>query len=142
MWATGQPVLHFQVEDVPAYQAPSFPAWAADISNTGWYGFPALDDGRLKIANHGPGVRVDPMGPREVPDWAEDAFRAFLGSSIPSLADRPVVGRRLCLYCDTFDGDFWIDRDPDRDGLVVAAGGTQVVAPNKRSPPDPPGSNG
>jgi glycine/D-amino acid oxidase-like deaminating enzyme len=26
------------------------------------------------------------------------------------------------LYCDTFDGDFWIDRDPDRPGLVVAAG--------------------
>jgi sarcosine oxidase/L-pipecolate oxidase len=26
------------------------------------------------------------------------------------------------LYCDTFDGDFWIDRDPGRPGLVVAAG--------------------
>ena len=28
------------------------------------------------------------------------------------------------MYCDSFDGDLWIDRDPDRDGLVVAAGGS------------------
>jgi hypothetical protein len=30
----------------------------------------------------------------------------------------------LCLYCDTWDGNFWIDRDPEREGLVVAAGGS------------------
>ena len=28
------------------------------------------------------------------------------------------------MYCDTFDGDLWIDHDPDRPGLVVAAGGS------------------
>ena len=36
--------------------------------------------------------------------------------------DAPVVGSRFCLYCDTFDGNFWIDHDPARRGLVVAAG--------------------
>ena len=35
---------------------------------------------------------------------------------------RRSASSRLCLYCDTFDGDFWIDHDPDRPGLVVAAG--------------------
>jgi glycine/D-amino acid oxidase-like deaminating enzyme len=30
----------------------------------------------------------------------------------------------MCLYCDTWDGDFWIGRDPERQGLVVAAGGS------------------
>ena len=49
-------------------------------------------------------------------------MRAFLGDSLPPLADAPIVHRRLCLYCDTFDGDFWIDHDPDRPGLIVAAG--------------------
>ena len=30
----------------------------------------------------------------------------------------------MCLYCDTWDGDFWIARDPDREGLLVATGGS------------------
>ena len=28
------------------------------------------------------------------------------------------------MYCDSVDGDFLIDRDPERDGLVVASGGS------------------
>ena len=42
--------------------------------------------------------------------------------SLPALSGAPVASTRLCLYCDTFDGDFWIDRDSDRAGLIVAAG--------------------
>jgi glycine/D-amino acid oxidase-like deaminating enzyme len=34
----------------------------------------------------------------------------------------PIVASRLCLYDDSFDGDFIIDRDPDRKGLIVAGG--------------------
>jgi sarcosine oxidase/L-pipecolate oxidase len=26
------------------------------------------------------------------------------------------------MYCDTHDGHFWIARDPDRRGLIIAAG--------------------
>jgi glycine/D-amino acid oxidase-like deaminating enzyme len=124
MWSVGQPVLHFQVADPAPWQPPRFTPWAADIGTTGWYGFPALPDGRIKVANHGPGRRVHPDEPRVVDPDAESRFRAFLRESLPALADAPLVHTRLCLYCDTFDGDFWIDRDPDRDGLVVAAGGS------------------
>ena len=35
-----------------------------------------------------------------------------------------MVGTRVCLYCDRFDGDLLVDRDPDREGLIVAAGGS------------------
>jgi sarcosine oxidase/L-pipecolate oxidase len=38
------------------------------------------------------------------------------------LADAPVAATRVCLYCDTFDTSFWIDRDPGHPGLIVAAG--------------------
>ncbi len=65
-----------------------------------------------------------PDGPREVTAEDEARFRAFLRDSLPGLADAPIIGRRLCLYCDTWDGNFWIDRDPDRPGLVVASGGS------------------
>jgi glycine/D-amino acid oxidase-like deaminating enzyme len=51
-----------------------------------------------------------------------EEFRAFLRENLPALEGAPVKHTRLCLYCDTFDGDFWIDHDPSRPGLVVAAG--------------------
>ena len=122
MWATGQPVLHFSAPNLEDYTAPKFPVWAADIARTGWYGFPALPDGTLKIANHGPGRRVHPDEPRTVLPAEEQRFREFLRDSLPGLAEAPVIGSRLCLYCDTADGDFWIDHDPQRAGLIVAAG--------------------
>jgi glycine/D-amino acid oxidase-like deaminating enzyme len=122
MWATGQPVLHLHVPDATSWQAPRFPVWAADIARTGWYGFPALADGTLKIANHGPGRRVHPDEPRLVLPEEIARFRAFLRESLPALSDAPLIGTRLCLYCDTFDGSFWINHEPGHPGLVVAAG--------------------
>ena len=65
---------------------------------------------------------MHPDDPRTVLPSEIDAFRAFLRDSLPRLADAPIASTRLCLYCDTFDGDFWIDHDPERHGLVVAAG--------------------
>lgn len=124
MWSVGQPVLHFRPAEPEAYRPPSFVPWAADIASTGWYGFACLADGTLKIANHGPGRRMHPDDPREVTDEDEARFRRFLRESLAGLAQAPVIGRRLCLYCDTWDGNFWIDRDPDRPGLVVASGGS------------------
>ncbi|MEK7277247.1 MAG: hypothetical protein AAB427_07855 [Chloroflexota bacterium] len=34
------------------------------------------------------------------------------------------VYTRACLYCDTWDGHFWIAPDPAREGVVVATGGS------------------
>ena len=124
MSVVGQPVFHFLPADPSPFRAEVFPTWAADISRTGWYGFPALPDGRTKVANHGPGRPVDPSGPRDVLDSDEAAFRAFLAGTFPALAEAPVVAKRLCLYCDAWDGDFYIDHDPAHPGLVLATGGS------------------
>ncbi|MCZ7683454.1 MAG: FAD-dependent oxidoreductase [Sandaracinaceae bacterium] len=91
---------------------------------TGWYGFGASDAGVVKIAHHGAGVPVDPAARRDVPADAEPRFRAFLRDTLPELAEAPLAGSRLCLYCDSADGDPWIARVPDRPGLVVASGGS------------------
>lgn len=118
----GQPVFHLRPDDPAPFRPEIFPCWTADISRTGWYGFPANDDGIVKIANHGPGRRVHPDDPREVAPEDFAKLRDFLSVSLPSLADAPIVATRLCLYGDSWDGSFLIDRDPDRPGLVVAAG--------------------
>lgn len=119
-----QPVLHFGVDDPDAFRGANFPPFAADISGSGWYGFPALDDGRLKLGHHGRGTPVHPDEPGAVDTEHVSRARAFLAGSLPALANAPIVGTRMCLYCDSFDGDLLIDRDPDRDGLIVAAGGS------------------
>ena len=122
LWTTGQPVVHVEAGSDPRWRAPMFPVWAADIARTGWYGFPALPNGALKIGHHGSGHPVDPDAPRAVPADHERRVREFLREQLPGLADAPIRESRLCLYCDSFDGDFLIDHDPGHPGLVVAAG--------------------
>jgi glycine/D-amino acid oxidase-like deaminating enzyme len=118
------PVLLFAPEAPALYRPPHFPVWGADIARTGWYGFPAGPDGVVKIGHHGSGYAGDPDDPPPVPREWEERCRAFLQGSLPGLASAPLVGTRTCFYCDSRDGDFWIDRDPDRAGLVLATGGS------------------
>lgn len=135
MWAAGQTVFHFQPAktEQDRFQVPLFPAFCADIQKTGVYGFPAHpSDGRVKIGLHANGIRfADSPTPERIAAAeekarvkAEYAVRTYLRRALPSLADRPVVGYRICIYCDTFDGDFWMDYDPDCENLYVAAGGS------------------
>jgi glycine/D-amino acid oxidase-like deaminating enzyme len=124
MWSTAQPVLHFQAADPAPLRPPLFPPWAADIAGSGWYGFPATPDGSVKVGHHGPGARVDPGARGDVTHDHVERARAFLREALPALAEAPVAHSRVCLYCDTFDGDFLIDHDPHHEGLVVASGGS------------------
>lgn len=121
---TGHPVFHLRPAQPALFRDDVFPVFTADVARTGYYGFPLHRDGVVKIANHGPGAVVDVDAPRVVPAAAEDRLRAFLAEALPSLVDAEIVYRRLCLYCDTEDEDFWIDRHPDVDNLTVASGGS------------------
>jgi len=121
--ATGQPVFHLQPADPELFAPERFPVFGADITTTGYYGFPINRDGVVKIANHGSGRETSPDSPeRVVTADDEKNLREFLASTFPSLADAPIVYTRMCMYCDTHDGHFWIARDPEREGLVIAAG--------------------
>ena len=121
--ATGQPVFHLRPSEPELFAPERFPVFGADITTTGYYGFPINRDGVVKIANHGAGREMSPDSPdRVVTSDDERSLREFLSSTFPSLVDAPIVYTRVCMYCDTHDGHFWIAPDPDREGLVVAAG--------------------
>jgi len=122
--SVAQPVYHFQLADPTAYQGKQFPQWGANVSETGWYGFPAQQDGILKVAHHGRGIPMNLGDKQSVFPEMDTKFRDFLGSAFPELQDAPIVKRRLCFYCDSLDGDFWIDHDAERKNLVVATGGS------------------
>lgn len=120
--ATGHPVFHLKPSTPELFAAERFPFFGADISTTGCYGFP-LNQGVVKIANHGGGRELSPDSDERVVTRAEEEeLRAFLKSTIPSLADAPIVYNRICMYCDTNDGDFWIAADPKRPNLIISTG--------------------
>ncbi|MCI0410243.1 MAG: FAD-dependent oxidoreductase [Acidobacteria bacterium] len=119
---SAHPIYHFRPPSKRLYTQQLFPVFTADISATGWYGFPINRDGIVKISNHGTGHKLDPDIPRQAPADDETALRRFLDETFPTLAPVPIVEKRWCFYCDTRDEHFWIDRDPQREGLIVAAG--------------------
>ena len=121
--ATGHPVFHLKPRQPDLFKPERFPIFGADISSTGFYGFPLNRDGVVKIANHGSGREMPPDSPkRDVSPEEEDKMREFLSGTFPALADAPIVFTRRCFYCDTHDGNFWIAPDPERAGLIIAAG--------------------
>ncbi len=120
--ATGHPVFHLKPPRPELFRPERFPFFGADISTTGFYGFP-LNQGVVKIANHGGGREMSPdSAERVVTAEEENNLRVFLRSTIPSLADAPIVYTRICMYCDTNDGDLWIASDPKRPNLIISTG--------------------
>jgi glycine/D-amino acid oxidase-like deaminating enzyme len=121
--ASGQPVFQLKPPRPDLFAPERFPVFGADITTTGYYGFPLNRDGIVKIANHGPGREMSPESPqRAVTSEEEENLRKFLSWAFPALADAPIVHTRVCMYCETHDGNFWIAPDPERQGLVIAAG--------------------
>ena len=121
--ATGQPVFHLKPRQPDLFVPERFAVFGADISTTGYYGFPLNPEGVVKIANHGPGREMSPeTANRAVTSQEEQNLREFLSTTFPTLTDAPIVYSRVCMYCDTNDGHFWIAPDPERPGLIVAAG--------------------
>lgn len=126
MQVTGHPVFHFRPFAARPFQVDALPVFTADISNTGWYGFPYHPtEGVVKIARHTNGLPLDPdWDDRRVSDAEVVGCRTFLSKALPALAKAPLVNTRRCLYTDTLDGHFWIDRHPSIKGLSVASGGS------------------
>lgn len=126
MKSSGHPVFHLRPSDQNLFTPPNFVVFTADISHSGWYGFPFHPSEKVvKIANHGIGQQLHPTNDeRIVTATDEQNLRLFLAGTFPALANDPIVYTRRCLYCDTLDEHFWIDQHPDITGLTVAAGGS------------------
>jgi glycine/D-amino acid oxidase-like deaminating enzyme len=118
-------VFHLRPREPELFAPERFPVFMADVAQTGWYGFPLHpSEGVVKLGRHARGRRVDPDAARTAVAGDEDELRAFLRRALPPLAGAPLVAMRSCFYCDTADGHFWIDRDPERQGVTLASGGS------------------
>lgn len=122
--STGMPVAHLLPDDPTLFSPPYFCNWTADITRTGYYGFPYHPEAKVvKVGYHGPGADIHPEeDPRVVTQAEIDRLRHFLAETFPSLAQAPITYTRRCLYSDTIDEHFILAEHPAHPGLVVAAG--------------------
>lgn len=106
------------------FQFGALPVWAIDRpAESIWYGFPMMPDSPgFKIALHARGEACDPdRVNREIASADEETFRPCLREHVPS-ADGPVLSIRTCLYTNSPDSHFIIDRLPNQPRVTIACG--------------------
>ncbi len=85
-----------------------------------FYGFPDLGDG-VKVACHHDGEFTSPdQVRREVAPDEVESMRRILRRFLPD-ADGPLRSATVCLYTNTPDEHFWIDRHPAHPQVLLAS---------------------
>ena len=113
--------LWFRPERPQRFAAGQLPALIHFGSDRAYYAVPAAADGLVKVARHHGGEPTSPDAVRRVSHADAADVRGFLRRHLPDI-DRPPARSELCLYTNTPDGHFVIDRHPERGDVVVAAG--------------------
>ena len=101
-----------------------FPVWGIEQTDGSLaYGFPTHAGAPgLKLARHGRGTVTDPdRVPRTVTATDEREVQDILERYLPS-AKGPTLTLRTCLYTNSPDGHFIIDRLPGRANVLLAGG--------------------
>lgn len=116
---TLQETVYAVPEDAAAFAPGRFPVFIEEQS--GFYGIPVHADGALKLARHKRGPAHPPLeGQASVSPQFLDDCRVFWRAWLPALAGARITRSRRCIYNDTPDEDFLIDRHPS--GVVVCTG--------------------
>ena len=119
-----QQMVFVEVDAPEAFAHGAFPMFTFDPDRGGFYGFPLLREGYLKIAEERIGPEVDADLDRAVTPEFTDRALDFLRRRIPEMARARLVGGRSCLYANTPDDHFFIDRAPGASRVFVAGGGS------------------
>jgi len=124
IFPTRQEVFYFGVPAGDArFQAPAMPVWV-DFGEA-MYGVPDFKGRGFKVAPDSHGPPVDPDSLERVPSpEAMAKAREFVGRRFPALKDSPIVFSEVCQYENTSNGDFLIDRHPERPNVWLVGGGS------------------
>ncbi len=117
-----QPVCWFRPAVPPAdVGVGRLPIWLMATDDGTFYGFPHDPELGLKVSHHHSGVMVDPETvDREVRPADVERIRTFIRARMP-VADGPLTTSRVCLYTNTLDDRFIVDRHPAAPGVAFAS---------------------
>jgi sarcosine oxidase len=124
MFPSRQEVFFFAVPPGNSrYAPPQMPAWYSYAENV--YGIPDIGHRGLKIALDRHGPAFDPEKDDRITTAAALAeIRTQLGKFFPELRDAAVAETRVCVYENTSNGDFLIDRHPEFENVWIVGGGS------------------
>mgnify|MGYP002863911104 FL=1 len=123
---TRQPLVWVRPTEPDSLALGTLPCWAVDRAEGGLhYGFPMRSglpgpDG-FKLAVHAAGPPIDPEADRDPRPGDEDDSLAFIDAHLPA-ARGPVEAVGICMYTNTDDEHFIIDRHPEYPQVTVAGG--------------------
>jgi sarcosine oxidase len=101
--------------------ADRLPIWVLRDDGTTYYGMPHDPELGLKVSIHHWGTFVDPdMVERAIEPSDVERVRAFLRRRMPA-ADGELANAKVCLYTNTPDEAFVIDRHPAAPGVAFAS---------------------
>jgi sarcosine oxidase len=107
--------------DPGAVGADRLPIWVLRDDGMTYYGIPHDSELGLKVSIHHWGTFVDPdTVEREVGEADVERVRAFLRRRMPA-ADGKLANAKVCLYTNTPDETFVIDRHPAAPGVAFAS---------------------
>jgi monomeric sarcosine oxidase len=108
-----------------SFSAGRLPGWADFNAGDIFYGFPDLEGRGFKIAHdlHGPPIDPD-LGDRTPSPAALAEARAYMERRFPGLRGAPLSEARVCQYENSANGDFLIDRHPERPNVLLLGAGS------------------
>ncbi|MEQ8768277.1 MAG: N-methyl-L-tryptophan oxidase [Planctomycetota bacterium] len=114
-------VAYFRPNDPSDYQPERFPVFIRHEEEF-VYGFPIFDRPLVKVALHHAGEKTTAEGRIFEADIdVLDRLEAWVEARLPGLLPA-AVDVETCLYTNTPDRDFIVDRHPDHERLLIAAG--------------------
>jgi len=118
-----KPQLWYDSPHIDRYRPPEFPCFATEMDSGFFYGFPALGDQGLKIAEHLGGSHVDDPSniDRALHPGDETEALEYLQQVFPRFAPR-LKHFSICMYTKSPDDHFIIDTHPQFERVVLAAG--------------------
>ena len=124
MLISRQQMAFWRPVDPAPFRKDVFPGWSWHPKTQGWYGFPLLADGNVKVANDLVGEEVDYDVERTNTARFVEEVQEFVARRFPELEKAEFLGGRSCLYTNTPDGHFVVDLAPGMSKTVVAGGGS------------------
>jgi sarcosine oxidase len=107
----------------PSFFAPDvFPVFNLTVKEGRYYGFPIFGVPGFKVGRyHHLQEAVDPANPVREPDQQdEDVLREFTRAYFPD-ADGPVMTLKACMFTNTPDEHFIVDRLPSSDRVTIVS---------------------
>lgn len=116
--------LHWYANESGDYlESNGCPCFFFEVNGGYFYGFPNRGERGIKVAEHSGGREiVNPLAdPRELDPSDVERVEAFLGQCMPGVSRRR-TRHDVCFYTMSADEHFIVDRHPEHQSVVFAAG--------------------